>query len=143
MLKGMMIAMAALVALVIYGQSFLGIHSIESLYSKMKAVISKTETPTAHQPHSSIGSTHKKCVQGTQIIYTDSICPSGFKSSEISSGSVTILPSNSSPTPSDNSNANASNNKHQGAKSALHEALDLKPDAQLKEKMMDKAMTNF
>lgn len=142
MLKGMMIAMAALVALVIYGKGGLGINSMDSLNSKIKSIMSKIETPAPNQTHLPLGTT-KKCVQDTQVVYTDSICPSGFKSSEISSGSVTILPSNSSPTSSDNSNANASNNKHQGAKSALHEALDLKPDAQLKEKMMDKAMTNF
>lgn len=75
----------------------------------------------------------RKCVKRGETTYTNFACPPGFKEAAIASDRVTVVPGTSGAPP-----AAA---KPQGeAPSALHEALDLKRDEELRRRIMDRAI---
>lgn len=78
----------------------------------------------------------KKCVQGSQVIYTDTNCPVGFKDSHITTGNVTILPSVTPSTSSASPTSSHTANELDGQK-RLHKALDLQSENKIQRKDID------
>lgn len=71
----------------------------------------------------------RKCVNGQQVSYTNAQCPPGRKEQPVTAPPVNVLPA--TPVP-----------KVASASSAplLHQALDIKQEATLKDKMMERAI---
>lgn len=74
----------------------------------------------------------RKCVKGSETTYTNFSCPPGFKEAAIKNDRVTVVAGTPVPKPE--------GAKQGEATSALHEALDLKRDDELKRRVMERAM---
>lgn len=74
----------------------------------------------------------RKCVKGGETTYTNFACPPGFKEAQIRSDRVTVVPG----TPQ----ARAAASDKGSAPSALHRALDIQRDDELRRRIMDRAI---
>lgn len=74
----------------------------------------------------------RKCVNGSQVAYTDAACPSGYRAEAVQGGTVSVLPAMAAPAPAPRPSDAASGS------SALHRALDITRDGRLHEKMMER-----
>ena len=79
----------------------------------------------------------RKCVRNGAVTYSNLDCPAGAQEQAIRANNVNVLPSlESSKTP-------PSRNQEPGrAQAALREALDIKQDDQLRQRMMDRAISS-
>jgi len=75
----------------------------------------------------------RKCVRGDRVTYSNLTCPPGFKEREVASDKVTVIQTDGLKPP-DRKLAGES------AQKTLHNALDLKTDDQLRQKMIDRAV---
>ncbi|MEO7832126.1 hypothetical protein [Roseateles sp.] len=71
----------------------------------------------------------RKCVNGQQVSYTNAACPAGHKQQAVVAPPVNVLPATPVPKPAASSSA-----------PLLHQALDIKQEATLKDKMMERAI---
>ena len=81
----------------------------------------------------------RKCVRGDQISYSNLTCPAGFRERPIKAEPVTVVPAVRVPaTPA----AAAPPGQSPGPNNprSLRDALDLKPDEQLRQRMIDRAV---
>ena len=81
----------------------------------------------------------RKCVRGDQISYSNLTCPAGFRERPIKAEPVTVVPAVRVPaTPA----AAAPPGQAPGPSNprSLRDALDLKPDEQLRQRMIDRAV---
>ncbi|MDR7331822.1 hypothetical protein [Roseateles asaccharophilus] len=75
----------------------------------------------------------RKCVNGQQVSYTNVECPAGHREQAVTAAPVNVVPA----TPVARPAAAASGG---GGQAALHRALDVAPDEQLRERLMDRAI---
>lgn len=75
----------------------------------------------------------RKCVRGSETTYTNFSCPPGFREARIADDRVTVVPGAAG------TKQTASPRAGQ-APSALHEALDLKRDDELRRRVMERAI---
>ena len=81
----------------------------------------------------------RKCVRGDRVTYSNLTCPAGFRERPIKAEAVTVVPAVRAPaTPS----AAAPPGQAPGPDNprSLRDALDLKPDEQLRQRMIDRAV---
>lgn len=74
----------------------------------------------------------RKCVNGQQVSYTNAACPAGHKEQAVTAPPVNVLPATPLP--------KAANAAQAGSAPLLHQALDIKQEATLKDKMMERAI---
>jgi hypothetical protein len=77
----------------------------------------------------------RKCVNGQQVSYTNAECPTGHKEQAVAAPPVNVLPA--TPVPKADRSAQAA---QAGSAPLLQQALDVKQDATLKDKMMERAI---
>jgi hypothetical protein len=75
----------------------------------------------------------RKCVRGDRVTYSNLTCPAGFREQAVSAEPVTVVPAIKPPKSETTANAGG---KHK----ALQEALDLKRDEQLRQRMIQSAI---
>jgi hypothetical protein len=75
----------------------------------------------------------RKCVRGDRVTYSNLTCPPGFREKPVSRDGVTVLPADGNP---------SATRAQQGAAphEAMREALDLKRDEKLRQRMIDRAV---
>ena len=78
----------------------------------------------------------RKCVRNGAVTYSNLDCPAGAQEQTIRANNVNVLPSLESKTQS------SRNQEPGGAHTALREALDIKQDDQLRQRMMDRAIAS-
>ncbi|MFG6433394.1 hypothetical protein [Roseateles sp. LYH14W] len=71
----------------------------------------------------------RKCVNGQQVTYTNAPCPPGHKEQAVTAAPVNVLPATPVRKPVEASSA-----------PLLHQALDVKQEPTLKDKMMERAI---
>jgi len=71
----------------------------------------------------------RKCVNGQQVSYTNAACPPGHKEQAVTAPPVNVVPATRVPKAAEASSA-----------PLLHQALDVKQEATLKDKMMERAI---
>jgi hypothetical protein len=75
----------------------------------------------------------RKCVRGDRVTYSNLTCPPGFKERQVSSDKVTVISTDGTRKPE-------SKVQSESAQKTLHNALDLKTDDQLRQRMIDRAV---
>lgn len=75
----------------------------------------------------------RKCVRGDRVTYSNLTCPPGFKEREVSSDKLTVISNDGTKKPQSKAESGS-------AQKTLHNALDLKPDDQLRQRMIDNAV---
>jgi hypothetical protein len=73
----------------------------------------------------------RKCVRKQEILYTDKTCPAGTTFASVQGGAVNVVESN--PVPKEKT-------KSDQGRSSLRDALDVSGNANIKEKMMERAI---
>jgi len=113
-LRGLVIAAACLAALVFAWQKR---EPVQAWVGSVQTAAAPAAAPL------------RKCVKGQQVSYTNADCPAGHKEQAVTAAPVNVLPA----TPV---------RKAVSASSAplLHQALDVKQEATLKDKMMERAI---
>jgi hypothetical protein len=100
--------------------------ALPALNKLAKEVSPQSEAPLAH------GKTAlRKCLRGTEVIFTDAACPAGFKGQAVVADRVTVVPAADIPPPATSQSSSAT---------ALHQALELDKNAQLGEKIIERAV---
>jgi hypothetical protein len=112
-LRAVVIAAAGLAALVLAWQK----------REPLQAWVASTQTAAA--PAAPL----RKCVNGQQVAYTNAACPPGHKEQAVTAAPVNVLPATPVPKAAPAS-----------AAPLLHQALDVKQEATLKDKMMERAI---
>ncbi len=72
-----------------------------------------------------------KCVRGSEVTYTDAACPAGSTRQAVAGDRVSVVPAAEMPPPAAAQSSSAT---------ALHQALELDKNAQLGEKIIDRAV---
>jgi hypothetical protein len=75
----------------------------------------------------------RKCVRGEQVTYSNLTCPPGFREREIAKDRVTVIPGVRTP---QSTAVQSAAKPHE----AMKDALDLKRDEKLRQRMIDKAV---
>lgn len=116
-LRGVVVAAACVAALVLVWQK----------REQLQAWVVSTQAAAA--PMTSAAGPLRKCVNGQQVSYTNAACPPGHKEQAVTAAPVNVLPATPVPRPVASSSA-----------PLLHQALDIKQEATLKDKMMERAI---
>lgn len=117
-LRGVVIAAACLAALVLAWQKR------EPLQAWVASASSAVSSAAAPAP-----GPLRKCVNGQQVSYTNAACPPGHKEQAVTAPPVNVLPATPVRKPVEASSA-----------PLLHQALDVKQEPTLKDKMMERAI---
>lgn len=112
-LRAIVIAVASLAALVLAWQK----------REPLQAWVASAQTAAA--PAAPL----RKCVKGQQVAYTNAACPPGHKEQAVTAAPVNVLPATPVPEAAPASSA-----------PLLHQALDVKQEPTLKDKMMERAI---
>jgi hypothetical protein len=73
----------------------------------------------------------RKCVRKQEILYTDKACPAGMTFASVQGGAVNVVESNSVP---------KEKTKSDQGRSSLRDVLDVSGNANIKEKMIERAI---
>lgn len=78
----------------------------------------------------------RKCVRGDRVMYSNLTCPAGFSERTVASNNLTVLPA----APAAKAERAEDGAKPGGRQAVLQEALDLKRDDKLRQRMIDRAV---
>lgn len=81
----------------------------------------------------------RKCWRGDEVAYTDQVCPPGFREREVAA-QISVVDSQAPRTPAAAPGAAAPPGSPGSRQRTLHEALDLRPDDRLRERVMERAI---
>ncbi|MBB4845605.1 hypothetical protein HNP55_004157 [Paucibacter oligotrophus] len=79
----------------------------------------------------------RKCQRGGETVYTDVACPRGYTQAGVSGGTLNVVRDQAQAAPKA---ATAASGAASGPHARLQQALDLKPDEQLRQRIMERAI---
>lgn len=137
-IRGLVIALVLLAGVGLAWQKRAQLQAWLGTAPPVAAAIPSFNEPSADQPARTVEGRAKlgglrKCVNGQQVSYTNVECPPGHREQAVTAGAVNVVPA----TPVARPAAAASS---AGGQAALHRALDVAPDDQLRERLMERAV---